>query len=183
MPKPRRRRLILGVLALGLRAGVALTAPPAQAVNAVSPYYALPSWDRKMGVGKRFVVLTNWSSQAVLDKETGLVWEQSPQPVPTAWVNARFACTGKTTGNRKGWRLPSVHELASLVDPAQSNPALPLSHPFTVLSANYWSATPHAEFSTNAWIVLFFNGSMGFASKTNNFLVWCVRGGMNVDVY
>lgn len=87
-PRRRRNRVILGVLALGLLAGVALTAHPARAqevnevapsVSAVGPYYALPSWDQKIAAATRFVVLTNWSSQAVLDKETGLVWMRSPQ--------------------------------------------------------------------------------------------------------
>ena len=80
----RRSRLILGVLSLGLLAGMVLTAPPAQAVDAVGPYYALPSWDRKMAAVNRFVVLTNWNSEAVLDKETGLVWERSPANTPPA---------------------------------------------------------------------------------------------------
>ena len=74
----RRSGLILGLVALGLLAGAALTAPPVQAVDAVGPYYALPAWDQKKGAANRFVVLTNWNSAAVLDKETGLVWEKTP---------------------------------------------------------------------------------------------------------
>ena len=82
MQQQRRSRFILGLLSLGLLTGVALTANSAQAVDAVGPYYALPSWDRKMVAVNRFVVLTNWNSEAVLDKETGLVWELSPANPP-----------------------------------------------------------------------------------------------------
>jgi len=39
-------RIILGLLAFGLLAGAALTAGPAQAVEAPGPYYAEPAWDR-----------------------------------------------------------------------------------------------------------------------------------------
>src|SRR6266581_4918373 len=58
---------------------------------------------------------------AVRDNETGLVWEQSPATTTHTWAAARFQCTDRTVGGRKGWRLPSVHELASLVDPNQLN--------------------------------------------------------------
>jgi hypothetical protein len=180
----RRHRVIIGVLALGLLAGAALTAHPAQAVDAVGPYYALPSWDRKMAPANRFVVLTNWNSEAVLDKETGLVWEQSPETLPSTWSNACFVCANKTVGNRKGWRLPSFPELASLIDPTRSNPALPLGHPFTnVLSPNYWSATSFAENPSLAWFVFVINGNVFNTNKSDGLQVWCVRGGMHADQY
>jgi hypothetical protein len=139
-----------------------------------------------MGVANRFVVLTNWNREAVLDKETGLVWERAPQPAPDSWVGARFVCTAKTTGNRKGWRLPSVHELASLIDPLVIPPAptLPAGHPFTgVLLAGYWSATTLADDPTDALNVNFGNGDVLPTNKTNTRQVWCVRGGMQADQY
>ena len=147
MPQQRRRSgLIIGLLALGLLAGAALTAGPAQAVDAVGPYYALPSWDRKMAPANRFVVLTNWNSEAVLDKETGLMWEKSPSVIGDGvlWSAARSHCLGSTTGNRKGWRLPSIHELQSLIDPSVPSPApmLPPGHPF--LNVQFGQATPAA---------------------------------------
>ena len=37
----------------------------------------------------------------------------------------------KEVGGRKGWRLPSIYELANLVDTTQQNPSLPKGHPFT----------------------------------------------------
>ena len=74
----RRSGFIIGLLSLGLLAGAALTARPAQAVDAAGPYYAEPAWDQKIAAAARFLVLTNWESQAVLDKETGLVWERGP---------------------------------------------------------------------------------------------------------
>lgn len=181
-----RKGLIVGFLSLGLLAGAALTTGPAQAASSNGPYYAEPAWDQKLDAATRFVVLTNWSSQAVLDRETGLVWEQSPQTAATTWTSARFVCTGKTTGGRKGWRLPSVHELASLVDPSVAfpGPTLPAGHPFTnVLSAFYWSATTDAEDPADAWGVNFNGGDVGSPGKTVSTQVWCVRGGMNAEAY
>ena len=186
----RRSRFILGVLALGLLAGVALTVHPAQAVDAVGPYYALPSWDRKMGAANRFVVLTDWASAAVLDRNTGLVWEKSPDTaIISSWSFIEGLCIDKNVGGRKGWRLPAVAELASLIDPsvAVPGPTLPVGHPFVnVQSAGYWSATTLAESPTFAWGVDFGNGGVGTFIKTSGSglgRAWCVRGGMNANVY
>ena len=184
----RRNRVILGVLALGLLAGGALTARPAQAVD--GPYYAKPAWDQSLPAATRFVVLTNWASQAVLDKETGLVWEKSPDATLRLWSAATLACATRKTGGRKGWRLPSIHELASLIDPSVPNPgpALPPGHPFTNIQfGDYWSATTIVEINnprTSAYLVRFNFGYVIYGLKDNNAIhAWCVRGGMNAAAY
>jgi hypothetical protein len=158
-----------------------LLAGQAQAVESNGPYYATPSWAQKLPAATRFVVLTDWGSQAVLDRETGLVWERSPVMAMHTWSDARFQCASRTTGGRKGWRLPSLHEMASLIDPTvASGPPLPAGHPFTgVLSTFYWSATTLAENPTRAWGVLFGNGGVATGNKPGNNPVWCVRGGHN----
>ena len=181
----QRRGFVIGLLLLGVLAGAALTANPAQAVDAPGPYYAEPAWDQIKGAAGRFVVLTNWNSAAVMDKETGLVWERTPGAVLTTWSNARIACAARTTGNRKGWRLPSVHELASLVHPSVNpGPTLQTNHPFLgVQSVFYWSATTNVVTPTEAWDVDFANGAVVTGSKAADDFVWCVRGGMNADAY
>jgi hypothetical protein len=71
-----------------------------------------------------------------------------------------------TLGNRLGWRLPTVNELASLVDPSRSDPALPAGHPFNdvQLSDHYWSATTDSRDLDNRWVVGFFSdGDVGNA--------------------
>jgi hypothetical protein len=183
--RTRRSGITIGLLSLGVLAGVALTASPAQAASGPGPYYAKPAWDRNMVTSNRFLVLTNWNSEAVLDKETGLVWEKAPDATAMIWSDARGACTARTIGNRKGWRLPSVFELASLVHPLHTNPALPTGHPFVILALSpmYWSATTNAEFSTVAWGVLLDQGLVSGGLKDGPGLAWCVRGGMNADTY
>ena len=187
----QRSGVIVGVLSLAMLVGAALTSSPAQADTGAGPYYAQPAWDRTLPSAGRFLVLTNFGGAAVLDRETGLVWEKSPLTTVVRWdISAGFSesalvqCTSRTTGGRKGWRLPSVHELASLVDPANSNPSLPTGHPFTnVLSAGYWSATTVADNPYGAWLVRFGNGDVDTVSKGGSELAWCVRGGMNADAY
>lgn len=156
----------------------------------VEPIGAIPleSWDDKIpSAGTRFKVLSEFNGQAVLDKETQLVWELSPGTTSHNWSDARVQCTSRTIGGRKGWRLPSVHELASLVDPAvtPSGPTLLPGHPFlNVQPIVYWSATTNAEDPTVAWDVRLNNGDVGTSGKiVGKVLVWCVRGGMNADQY
>ena len=156
----------------------------------------LESWDKKIPLASdRFKVKSAFNNAAVLDKETGLVWEKAPGDTDgdldvdaddkLMWAGARLYCVDKNVGGRKGWRLPSVVELASLVDPANSNPALPTGHPFiNIQSAAYWSASTLASDPTLAWVVFFNNGSVGFGNKTlTDSFVWCVRGPMQESEY
>ncbi len=67
-------------------------------------------------------------------------------------------CYQLEVGGRKGWRVPSIEELASLVDTSQGStktPTLPAGHPFNVLPTPHWSATTNANDSGRAWAVGF----------------------------
>ena len=124
---------------------------------------------------------TNLSDDLVLDKETGLIWTRDanlPKGMQT-WQDAMNYCRNQIElGNRKGWRLPTIEELSSLIDPSQSNPALPNGHPFiNVQGVFYWSSTTYESSSSRAW---FLSMGVGFAqvySKTVSYFTWPVRGG------
>jgi Protein of unknown function (DUF1566) len=145
------------------------------------------NWDKNLPVAQRFVILAGFNNDAILDKNTGLVWEKSPQLGFASWSGARFACVNnRELGGQKGWRLPSIPELASLIDPsvAAPGPTLLSGHPFlNVQSADYWSAAMSAEDPTFAWRVSFLDGSVLEAGKGSALRVWCVRGGMHADQY
>jgi hypothetical protein len=148
------------------------------------------SWDRRIdNTKRRFKVLTEFDTAAVLDKETGLVWERRPSKEAVAWPNARLMCAQKAVGGRGGWRLPAFNELASLIDPAVTDPTmprLPAGHPFLdVQPAAYWSATVFADEPGFALIVnlVFVSGSDApiavFDANASGglYLLWAVRGG------
>ena len=183
----QRNGVIVGLLSLGVLATVALMAGSAQAqTTSVWPDYATPSWNQTLPSSTRFIILSNFAGAAVLDQNTGLVWEKSPQTVTATWNGARFTCINKNVGGQKGWRLPSIPELASLIDPsvAPPGPTLPSGHPFNdVQSAGYWSATTSAEDRYDAWFVYFGIGFVDSDSKTFSGQVWCVRGATNADAY
>ena len=113
-----------GCFALGLMA------PPAEALD-------LRDWGKQFSnASGRFDVLSQFNNEAVLDKETQLVWERSPAGEDENWVPARFDCANKEVGGRKGWKLSSFDQLASLVDTNSDlcnggGPCLPDGHPFS----------------------------------------------------
>jgi hypothetical protein len=173
-----------GFSALGLvLLTLALVVSPATAQTVANgPYYATPSWDQTLACATlascpRFIVLSNFGGEAVLDRETGLVWEQSPWTLTANWFNASIQCSIlHSAGGRYGWRLPTIQELTSLKP-------LPAGHPFSNVQSNaYWSATSAAVDTSTAWAGGPNVGTLR-DSKAGPTLYhyWCVRGGSGVD--
>jgi hypothetical protein len=116
--------------------------------------------------------------RAVLDRETGLVWERSPQSGGQIWVASVVDCVLHTTGGRRGWRSPTIEELATLSDPGQSDPALPSGHPFlNVTEEGYWSSSTSPLYTDWAWFLNMSSGAPIRETKAWNRGTWCVRGG------
>ncbi len=139
-----------------------------------------PTWDQILSVDQRFKLVMGGA--AVLDKETGLVWEKSLDiGAQTSWGGAQGYCFEKTVGGRRGWRLPSSEELASMVDPASPDPMLLADgHPFLNVQGNfYWSATADAVNTDWAWSL--YVGYPTNGPKISAYFVWCVRGGGGVN--
>ena len=93
----------------------------------------VPTWDKQIKGPTRFQVLKTFAGAAVLDKETGLVWEKSPTSDTFTWPFAVIHCASLSVGGRAGWRLPGITEVMSLVDPSVPTPGvtLPDGNPFT----------------------------------------------------
>jgi hypothetical protein len=149
------------------------------------------AWDNKINGPTRWMVLTEFNSLAVFDKETGLVWARSALLDAYNWDNAHLRCNSLTLGNRMGWRLPTIQELASLVDPSvQKTPSLPSGYPFTYVPTNvgYWAATtytgPDATCSAAWGVDLRYDPELSHVTydcKDTLGSVLCVRGGQGVD--
>jgi len=146
-------------------------------------------WDAKNASASRFTVLADFvggAGGAVLDNNTGLVWEQSPDTINTyMWGDARIQCADKNVGGARGWRLPSLPELTSLIDPSLLSPFVPTNVFRGVQSLPYWSATTNAD-NTNGsskWSVNFQDGLSGYSGKGSFNYVWCVRGPMQESAY
>lgn len=153
--------------------------PPAWSDTLQCDRHACPRFEVVMG------------DAAVLDHETGLVWEKSPLTTAVPWYWASYSCALLELGGRSGWHLPTVEQLASLGDRSVvpgSPVALPLGHPFLgVQSAGYWTSStlpkgivpPDVD---GVYYVSFGGGDVGgaYVSYNNAYNYdyrWCVRGG------
>jgi hypothetical protein len=175
----------------------AVTPAIAQTV-ATGPYYAVPSWDQTISCLSlsncpRFIVLANMNNEAVLDRETGLVWQRTPILTLNSDNHgvASINCSLATTGGRQGWRLPRLDELMTLADATNSQSFqlhLPPGHPFMGLTFNqtFWAADSVPAGLSPGGMYVFFDpqNSPGAYLNTlsgNSFTrvgvkAWCVRG-------
>ena len=145
-----------------------------------------PSWHKLILDPSRFEIVVGGG--AALDHETGLVWERAPAfDALFDWYEAVEYCYHNVISARFGWRLPTIEELASLVDRTNQNPALPTGHPFTNVEKlePYWTITTKPSFNKDTSFS--YNVKMDFGSvsaipkNTVDKPVWCVRGGHGYD--
>jgi Protein of unknown function (DUF1566) len=182
-----QRSFITSLVALASLTALALVAAESRAQTVANgPYHATPSWDQTIPLATRFIVLSNMTSEAVLDRETGLVWQKTPSPVAVDYGMAVCVCEFGTTGKRMGWRVPRMLELQSLIQVSAGQAALPVGPPFGIRAGvSYWTST---LFNAGAYRNSFLlvdpaNANVaGFAGATYpGGYVWCVRGGQPSD--
>jgi len=143
----------------------------------------LHSWDEKIDHPNRFKVLGEFNDDAVLDRETDLVWVRSPNGQLRSFSEAFNSCYATEIGGRLGWRVPTMPELTSLLDRTQSFPPLPPGHPFDVsqLAVDVWSASTVPGLDQAFTQNMDGDGFLGNTSKDAELNVWCVRGGTGVE--
>jgi len=122
-------------------------------------------------------------NDAVFDRETGLVWERSPATDKKTFTGAVVYSTTRVVANRKGWRLPALEELLSLVDPGAANPTLPPGHPFMNVKLDYFYWTMSAGVPSSGAGPLVWGYNFGNADTSSIVVAqaqcytWLVRGG------
>lgn len=57
-------------------------------------------WDKNLPSANRFTVLSAFGGAAVLDNNTGLVWEQTSDGSTHNWIQAKSYCLNKNIGVR-----------------------------------------------------------------------------------
>lgn len=119
-------------------------------------------------------VLVN--NEAVLDHETGLVWQRFvSSSSPFNWHGSQ--CSLLTIAGVQGWRLPTLAEINSLADNSVDVPPyLPAGHPFQNVhpSDPYWTTTQYDAVTARTF---HFDGGTGAAAHADGLArSWCVRG-------
>jgi hypothetical protein len=108
-------------------------------------------------------------SSDVVDNYTGLVWQRDDSQAlslqPISSQDAIVYC--QTLGlNGQTWRLPSVKELATLIDETRLGQGLPLVDPSAFAHAaasDYWSST---TVDSQSWTASFQDGSVAHTATT-----------------
>ncbi len=188
---------VIGMLATGVRGGsLDPAAPPSPTMKTLGDI--APSWHRSLPSNDGDVNGCNsarftcvFGDQAVLDNETGIVWQRSPSFDVASWNSKMNHCDrAASTGGRHGWRLPTLREFGSLLD--TSPDSLPDGHPFL-------DVLPSGETETYFWTMMTDEAETEYADsvifqpspgtvvpggathKTSVLRAWCVRGGSGYD--
>ncbi len=111
-------------------------------------------------------------SVMVRDTVTSLIWAKNFE-VSISWEEAKNQCTALKLGGARGWRLPTIAELKTLVNTDRMQPATD----FKDMSAcRFWSAEPFlANKQKHAKYIDFADGSEGNAQAGAHLCSRCVR--------
>ena len=134
------------------------------------------SADASAPAGRYVVTSGGTGNGTVYDTKTKLTWQQTVPSTAYTWANAKTYCAGVGASlGGTGWRLPTLKELQTIVDYSQSNPSID-STAFPSTPGNvFWSSSPLAGSSSNAWRVDFGYGYTGNVVVSNPRYVRCVR--------
>lgn len=129
-----------------------------------------PSWKE---AGSRLSPIT---ANTVIDRYSGRIWQQADDNIARNWVDANNYCQGLELDGYSDWRLPTVYELASIVDYKEDKPML--TNIFLGQPDNYWTSTYLAGTNSVAWAISFDTGVINrHPTFSNLFYVRCTRGG------
>lgn len=99
----------------------------------------------------------------VKDNYTGLTWQQghASATATLTWNQADAYCKALAL-NAQSWRLPSLNELASIVDDVPTGDVSPAidrtAFPVTSPDLQYWSASPYGTSTAERWTLNFEDG-------------------------
>lgn len=119
------------------------------------------------------------TDDAVVDTHTCLVWQRAVPGGTFTLQQAKDYCAGLRLAGHDDWRVPTTVELLSIVERANTNPAIDSTvfpeTPSTVDDNWSWSATPVARDAGYGWIVGFLYGVTSPNDVNHPSRVRCVR--------
>jgi len=111
------------------------------------------------------------SASITVDPSTGLAWQDTPDAAnrEMLYKDAVKYCKQLEINGVIGWRMPSVKEMLSLIDPKKKTVRLKFTSPSDEV---YWTSQ---ENKTDARVVYMFNGCDYYTDKMYYNRVRCVR--------
>jgi hypothetical protein len=129
---------------------------------------------------------TDENNGTIIDNLTGLIWDKNAARFGTlSFAEGCSRCEELADnggdlrdGSKPGdWRLANIRELTSMIDYGRWGPALPLNHPFAIVTAqgHFWSSNSLASDPTHAYTMNLYQGKIHLQFKVNGCWIWCVR--------
>ncbi len=114
--------------------------------------------------------------RSVEDRRSRLVWRKVVFSERLNWAGADAYCQSLQVDGG-GWRLPTLHELQTLVDAKSSAPAIDTTFfSGTPTDEPYWTSEPGAGASAGSyWTVNFTHGTTGLVALDQLLRVRCVK--------
>jgi hypothetical protein len=114
-------------------------------------------------------------AETVRDVQRGLTWQRR---VPTDSFSADDAsayCAGLELDGERGFRLPSMKELQTIVLEEHADPAIDTQVFPDTPSEQFWTSSRLAVDAEQAWFVLFYDGYALYTDANTPYRVRCVR--------
>ena len=129
-----------------------------------------------------FIVFDNGT---IIDQQTNLMWKQCGQGLTGSncdgvsaqftWSEALEEAELSQFAGYDNWRVPNIKELRSIVDYSCNDPSINESIFPNTKNWYYWSSTPYAKNSEDAWRISFSSGNDILFSRDRPYLVRLVR--------
>ncbi|MDQ5939103.1 MAG: hypothetical protein QG557_50 [Pseudomonadota bacterium] len=138
---------------------------------------------------KKYIISDN--GQEVLDMQTNLIWrrcvegmlwngqtcvdENGSGPSFFMFEEALQHAAKQAANTKKGWRLPNVKEITSLMDYSQPDMAINLNVFTATPNAQSWSSSSYSADAFNSWIVHLYYGKVYYDYTEDKGVVRLVR--------
>lgn len=113
----------------------------------------------------------------VADARSGLVWERNTSSSSLAYAAAVSRCDDLVLGGQDDWRLPTLAELNSIVDPTVVDPAIDEAAFPETPSVRFWTDTQFRDLEDGGFVVNFMIGETGSEGRDDHHRARCVRSG------
>lgn len=116
--------------------------------------------------GVSMVQVRDDENKIIIDTNTNLVWQDDndTQGIVKNFFDAKLYCKNLTTSFSSNWRLPTRDELLTLVDYAQTSPAMHNAVGYISQTQKYWTSSLKYADNESAWFIDFTDGE----STTSN---------------
>jgi hypothetical protein len=138
-------------------------------------------WSNPWGKGINHKYEVQQQGKVVVDHITGLMWQQSGSPEEITYEKAKAYVTQLNKDRIAGfndWRLPTLEEAISLMEPQQLNGDLYIDPKFDKTQRWIWTADMSS--ASAAWVVYFSNGDCGHDEVGSYGSVRAVRSGQSI---